>query len=191
MERELEIRDHNDMPHWLKYFYYPLVLFTNVILNKLPSRHIRKLVYKSLGVQFFGKNTFFFRRVEVLFPYGLKIGSNSTVGWFSLIDARGGIIIGNNVVIASYVKIITGSHNVQSRNFEAIFKPIFIDDYAWICTGAIILQGVSIGKGAVVAAGAVVVKDVPPYSIVGGVPAKIIGTRKKDLDYKPTTPFLH
>lgn len=100
-------------------------------------------------------------------------------------------MIGDNVTIASYVKIITGSHDTQSKDFRAIFKPVVINDYAWICTGAMIQQGVTIGKGAVVAAGAVVTKDVPPYSIVGGVPAKVIGGRTEDLDYSPCTPFLH
>lgn len=62
--------------------------------------------------------------------------------------------------------------------------PIFIDDYVWIGVGAIVLQGVKIGKGAVIAAGSVVTKDIEPYSIVAGVPAKVIGKRNPDLDYK-------
>lgn len=135
--------------------------------------------------------TYLFRRVEVLFPYGLEIGRNSTVGWFSLLDARGRIVIGDNVTIASYVKIITESHDTWSKDFKAIFRSVVIDDYAWICTGATIQQGVTIGKGAVVAAGAVVTKDVPSYSIVGGVPAKVIGKRTEELDYSPSTPVLH
>lgn len=178
------------MEHWKKYIYYPIVLFGNVVINKIPSRHIRKWFYQLLGARI-EKKSFFFRRVEVLFPKGILIGKYCTVGWFSLIDARGGVKIGNSVSIASYVKLITGSYDVQSYDFEAVFKPIEIGDYAWICTGATILQGVKIGKGAVVASGAVCIKDVPEYAIVGGVPAKVIGERRKDLEYNPSTDYFH
>ena len=89
------------------------------------------------------------------------------------------------------MKLITGSHNINSPGFEAIFEPIVIDDYAWICTGATIVQGVRIGKGAVVAAGAVVTHDVKPYTVVGGIPAKEIATRSIDLEYHPKTQLLH
>lgn len=97
---------------------------------------------------------------------------------------RGGGQLNNNISISHYVKIVTGSHNIQSNSFDGKFKPICIDDYAWIGIGATILQGVKIGKGAVVCAGAIVTKDVLPYEIVAGVPAKKIGERNKNLNYK-------
>ncbi|MCX7955692.1 MAG: hypothetical protein N2593_01105 [Patescibacteria group bacterium] len=81
--------------------------------------------------------------------------------------------------------IYNSEHDINSPDFNAIDNSIFIDDYCFIGPRAIILPGVKIGKGAVVAAGAVVTKDIPPYAIVGGVPAKIIGERKiKNLKYK-------
>lgn len=182
--------NHNDMNHYLKYIYYPLFLFRNIVINKIPSRHFRKWFDSILGARI-GKNSYLFRRTEVLFPKGVLIANNTTIGWFSLLDARGGIYIGNNVTVASYVKFITGTHDTQSKNFEADFKPIQIDDYVWICTGATICSNVHIGEGAVVAAGAVVTQNVEPYTIVGGVPAKKIGERYSDLNYCPSTPFLH
>ena len=73
-----------------------------------------------------------------------------------------------------------------------VFSPISIGSRVWICTGAIILPGVNIGDGAVIAAGAVVTKDVPPYTVVGGVPAKSIRKRREDLDYcLPKATILH
>ena len=186
----ITLYDHNDMAHWKKYIYYPLTFFRNDIINKIPSRHFRRFVDKMLGARF-GKGSFLFRRTEILFPKGLYIGEHSNVGWFSLLDARGGIKIGNNVTVASYSKLITGSHDIDSPNFEAKFLPIIIDDYVWICTGATICQNVHIGEGAVVAAGAVVVEDVPPYTVVGGVPAKKIKDRKKGMIYHTSTPLLH
>lgn len=187
----IELYDHNDMGRWFKYIYYPITLFRNTVINKIPSRHFRKWFDMLLGARY-GKGAFTFRRTEVYFPKGLYIGSNSTVGWFVLLDARGGLYIGDGVTIASYVKIIDGKHDINDPGFPATFAPIVIKDYAWICTGAIIIQGVTIGKGAVVAAGAVVTKDVPDYAIVGGSPAKIIGERKlKEYTYKPKTELLH
>ena len=187
---EYTLYNHNDMRHFFKYFYYPAFLFRNIFINKIPSRHIRKVFDLLLGARI-GKKSYLFRRTEVLFPKGLLIGNNTTIGWFTLIDARGGIYIGNKVTIASYVKLITGTHNTKTPNFEANFCPIVIDDYVWICTGATVCANVHIGEGAVIAAGAVVTNDIEPYTIVGGVPAKKIGERNKNLDYCPSTSFLH
>lgn len=187
----VELHDHNDMNRWMKYLYYPIVLFRNTIINKIPSRHFRKWFDMLLGARI-RKGAYTFRRTEIYYPKGLYIGQNSTVGWFTLMDARGGLFIGDNVTIASYVKIIDGKHDINHPQFPALFAPIIIKDYAWICTGAIVIYGVTIGKAAVVAAGAVVTKDVPDYAIVAGNPAKIIGERKlKEFDYNPKTELLH
>lgn len=82
----MELFDHNSISHWKKYFYYPVMLFGNVVINKIPSRHIRKWYAQLLGARI--GNSYFFRRVEILFPKGLLIGDNSNVGWFTLLDAR-------------------------------------------------------------------------------------------------------
>lgn len=159
------------------------VLWTNMIINKIPIRILRHGVYRALGMKL-GRNSEIDRRVEVRSPQKLTIGNHSTVGWFTFLNANGGLEIGDNVNISSYVKIETGSHDTRSAYFEPIFAKTVIEDYAWICTNAMILQGVTIGRGAVVAAGAVVTKDVPPYMIVGGVPAVKIGERCNDLMYE-------
>lgn len=157
------------------------VIVYNTIINKIPSRTIRALFVRMMGAHL-GKNSVLFRRAEILDPCNLMIGENTNVGWFCSMDARGEIKIGNNVTVASYVKLITGSHILDDAFFKAQFKPIVIEDFCWIGTGCIILQGVTIGKGAVVAAGSVVTKDVEPYTVVGGVPAKFI---KKRMHVEP------
>lgn len=93
--------------------------------------------------------------------------------------------VGNYVVINDGVQILTASHDVHNPMWSTIKSPIIIDDYAWIATNAMILPGITIGKGAVVGAGAVVSKDVPPYTIVAGNPAKIVSERVKEFNYSP------
>jgi len=96
------------------------------------------------------------------------------------------IEIGENVVINDGVVIFTGSHDVDSATFEATIRPVRIGDFAWIATNAMILPGVSIGKGAVVGAGSVVTRDVAPYQVVAGNPAQVVRrNRSCDLRYKP------
>lgn len=173
----------NQMPKLIKCFYYALTLFGNTVWNKIPSRHLRKWFYQMLGAKL-GKRSFLCRRVEVLLPCGLRLDDDVAVGWFAELDARGGITVGHDTNISSHVKMITGSHDIDDPDFTADFKPIHVGHHCWIGTGAIILQGVNIGDGAVVAAGAVVTKDVPAYEIWGGVPAKCIRQRTHDLRYK-------
>lgn len=121
--------------------------------------------------------------VEIRHPWKVHIGKSSVVGHHVTLDARKGLYIGVNVNISSEVMIWTLHHDYNDEKFRAIGNRVVIGDFAWICSRAIILPGVTIGKGAVVAAGAVVTKDVPEYAIVGGVPAKIIGKRSMDLKY--------
>ena len=138
-----------------------------------------------------GKGSFIMKNVYVQNPNKISIGEYSHINRDCLLDARGGIVIGNSVSISHKVNIMTGSHDYKSSNFMGVFHPITINDYAWLGVGCTILQGTSIGEGAVVCAGAVVNKDVPDYAVVGGVPAKIIGTRPNNLSYKCSwdTPF--
>lgn len=181
----------NEMSKPVKMTYYAIVLFGNAVINKLPSRHIRKWFYQLLGAKI-GRKTIICRRADVLFPKGLVLADNVAIGWFVNLDARGGIYVDHDTNISSYTKFITGSHNVDDSQFSALFRPIKIGHHCWIATGAIVLSGVTIGDGAVVAAGAVVTKDVPPYEVWGGVPARFIKKRSMDLDYKIAgAPILH
>lgn len=111
------------------------------------------------------------------------IGENSVINRRCYLDGRGGIIVADNVSVSPEVNLITASHDPNDPEFKYITGQITIEDFVWIGTRAIILPGVRIGKGAVIAAGAVVHKDVEPFTIVGGIPAKVIGTRSKELNY--------
>lgn len=189
MEHTKSFGNHMSKP--VKCIYYAVTLFGNAVWNKIPSRHLRKWFYQMLGAKM-GKNTFPCRRVEILLPQGLALGDGVAVGWFAELDARGGITVGHDTNISSHVKMITGSHDIDDPDFTADFKPIHVGHHCWIGTGATILQGVNIGDGAVVAAGAVVTKDIPSYEIWGGIPAKCIRKRTEHLRYKiGAPPMLH
>jgi acetyltransferase-like isoleucine patch superfamily enzyme len=115
---------------------------------------------------------------------GLKVGDHSNIGPFAYIGCSGFISIGNNVMISPRVSIYAENHVFD--NPEILMKeqgvtqaPVIIEDDCWIASNSIILAGVTIGKGSVIAAGSVVTKDIPPYSVAAGVPAKVIKQMNK------------
>lgn len=119
----------------------------------------------------------------------LRIGECCCLG-ITRMQTHERIEIGNCVVINDGVRLITGSHDIHSPTYDHVFSPIIIEDHAWIATDAMILKGVRIGRGAVVAAAAVVTRDVPPFTVVGGNPAREIGTRRiESFDYIPSSWF--
>lgn len=173
---------------WIRAFFMEFLL--NDIMPIIPFWTIRKFYLKFVRAKI-GRGSFVMKNVYIQSPNRLKIGEYSHINRDVILDARGDIVIGNNVSISHRVNIMTGGHDHMSSDFIGMFKPIVIQDYAWIGVGVTILQGVTIGKGAVVCAGAVVTKNVAEYDIVAGVPAKSIGTRSKDLNYHCNwdTPF--
>ena len=118
----------------------------------------------------------FMPKARVDYPWNVSIG-HSSVDNGAWVYALAKITIGDNVCIGEDVRLLTGTHDLESATFDLIIKPIDIGDNVWIATGAIILPGVKIGEGAVVAAGAVVAKDVEPWTVVGGNLAKVIKKR--------------
>lgn len=112
----------------------------------------------------------------------ITIGRSCYVGHYSVLSGQGGLAIGDDVLIADHVTIFASNHRFEDpsrpiREQGETARGIRVGSDVWIATHAVILDGVTIGDGAVVAAGAVVSKDVPPGEIVGGVPARSIGVR--------------
>ena len=116
------------------------------------------------------------------FDGNITIGDNCSINPYCIIYGVADTIIGNNVLIAGHCMIIPNNHNYSRKDISIrdqgnTFKGIIIEDDVWIGHGCSILDGVTISKGSIIAAGSVVNKSVPPYSIYGGVPAKLLKKR--------------
>lgn len=172
----------------LKLFFLALRLFLwNKIFSKIPFAIIRLFCvrrYVSLG-----KHANILTNVEILFS-GLSrsqivIGNNSVINSFSLLDGRHEkIIIGSNVDIGRESAIFTLGHDPHDDEHNVKGAPVIIEDHVWIASRVLILPGVKIGKGAAVAAGSVVTKNVESMDIVAGNPARVIGKRDSNLNYE-------
>lgn len=168
----------------MKSFIYHLFHFSLEIVMKVPFHCIRN-IYINRFIQKRGKRVEICRNVELRYPKNIYIGNYCTVNKRVLLDGRGGTIrIGDCVDIAQDTKIWTLQHDYNSPTYEAVGKSVILEDYVWIASNVTILPGIRVGEGAVVATGAVVTRDVPPYTIVAGIPAKKIGERKRELNYK-------
>lgn len=118
--------------------------------------------------------------VVIYHPQDLTIGDHVSIGEFTHIRASGGVLIGSRVLIASHVVITSREHPKNLPRYGiTVDGPIEIGDDVWIGANAVILPGVRVGEGSIVAAGAVVAKNVPPFTVVGGVPAKVLSTVKR------------
>lgn len=168
----------------IKNIFLELEVFLLHLIGFVPFHHIRRFFYRLAGIKI-GKGSTIHIGARFYDPKNIVIGEDTIIGEGAVLDGRDKIMIGNHVDIATDVMIYNSEHDINSEYFKAINGPVFIEDYCFIGPRAIILPGVKIGKGAVVAAAAVVTKDVPSFAVVGGVPAKIIGERKqKKLNYR-------
>src|ERR1700722_5918161 len=153
-----------------------------LLIGYIPSHSLRKTLLRACGARI-AHDVRLYHGFEVRKPQNLQIASGTVIGTGVILDARGGIFIGKNVNFSSEVAIWTAQHDPQSSTFGTKLASVRIEDNAWISFRAVILPGVTISEGAVVAAGAIVTKDVPAFSISAGVPAQVIGTRTRTLEY--------
>lgn len=123
------------------------------------------------------------RRCKFFHIGKFKMGNNSVINSGCYLDNRRGIYIGNNTAISHDTKIYTLGHNIESSAFETKGAPVNIGNDCFIFSNVMIMPGVNIGNGAVVLPGSIVTKDVEPFTVVGGVPAKYIKDRVKEVNY--------
>lgn len=161
---------------WISFAY-------NYFFTNIPSRSVRTFVLRPLLSR---SSRYFFVQMHCRFLHapGISLGERSVINFGCLLDGRRyPIHIGSDVSIGPEASILTLGHDPRSPLFADCGGAVLIGDRAWIGYRAIILPGVSIGEGAVVGAGSVVTRDVKPFQIVAGNPARVIGQRPRQLTY--------
>lgn len=177
-------------PNWLidKVFRGGVLRYTLFQISTLPSNHLRKWIYMGLGAHI-KKNVIFHFRTELRYPWRLHIGKGTIIGDNAILDARCGLILGENVNLSSNVSIYTQQHDHRDPQFRCPDPKkrrmdVVVEDRVWLGSNVIVLPGVTIGEGAVCCAGCVVTKDVEPYAVVAGIPAKKVSERPRVLEYE-------
>ena len=158
-----------------------LVAWLNATSTLFPNP-FRKWYLRCFGIKI-GKNSSIHRRCKFFHVGKFKMGDHSVINFGCYLDNRRGIVIGKNVGISHDTKIYTLGHNINSPKLEAKGAPVTIEDDSFVFSNVLIMPGVTIGQGAIVLAGAVVTKDVPAWTIVGGNPAKVVKKRTNEVAY--------
>jgi len=158
-------------------------LIYNRIITHVPYNALHVWYLRMLGAQL-GPHVYLFGGSEFIAPQNLRIEANCHIGRGCQIDARGGIEIGRNVVVASFAVLVTADHDAQDPWFPGRLGSIEIGDRVWLGSRVTVLKNVRLGEGAVAAAGSVVTTDVEPWTIVGGVPAAAMGRRSSEQRYE-------
>jgi len=171
---------------------------TNHVVSRLPSYAIRRWWYQRVMGIAMGSGS----SIQLgcyLWSYGPRsnrrqatsIGERTIINRGCCIDVRSGLKIGSDVSVSPEVAILTTQHDLNDPEFALQGRAVVIEDHVWIGMRATVLPGVRVGRGAVIAAGAVVTKDVAALEIVAGVPARPVGRRSLDPTYRlPKPPFL-
>jgi len=167
-----------------------LTYLTNHVIGHLPSFKLRRGWYRRVLGMSLGANSgmhlgcyLWFYGPGQIRRDGVSVGGYSRINRDCMLDIRGGLTIGDNVSISPQVAILTAQHGIADPEFRVENRRVVIEDNVFVGTRAMILPGVTLGRGSVVAAGAVVTRDVPPLAIVAGVPARIVGTRPEDATH--------
>lgn len=136
----------------------------------------KRLILRAFGAKI-GKGVRIESSAQVWAPWNLTVGEDSWIGGGARIYSVDKLVIGSNSVVSQDAFVCTASHDIASRLFELKTRPVIIGDNSWVADSAIVLPGVTIGDGSVVAAGSVVVGDVESWTVVGGNPAVRIKDR--------------
>ena len=160
--------------------------YSIIMTGKIPSFRVRKFLYRYVFCMDITKKTIIYGGCEFRTPWNIHMG-NCVVSVGCIFDGRNGIFVSDNVVFGSGVHIWTEEHSINDELFRVLDEnrqPVVIKDRAWICSDSTLLPGVVVGKGAVVASRACVTKNCDEYTVYGGVPAKKIGERNKNVSYE-------
>ena len=170
----------------LKRRLYPVWLGGHFVLlrwaGRFPSQSVRHWIYRRYGLRL-EPTAVVYGGCELREPSGIRIGRGTSIGHDCILDGRLGLEIGEQVNVSSRVSIWTMQHDYRDPDFGTSGGPVRVGRWAWLSNQSIVLPGITIGEGAVVAAGAVVTRDVPEYTVVAGIPAKPVAERPRELRY--------
>ena len=173
MGQELDLGNYSEIkPHAFKQKVWNLI---NIVFVYLPYR-IRFSLLRLFGAKI--HNTDAIWRAKFYAPWNFQCGDHVCIAPGVEIYCKDKVVVGRQVTISQGAYLCTASHDISSPYFDLVTAPITVGDNVWIAAKATILPGVTIGEGAVVGCGAVVAKDVPPWTIVVGNPAKVVGSRR-------------
>jgi maltose O-acetyltransferase len=153
------------------------------LVGHIPAHAVRRFWLRGVCRMRIGPGSSIHRGCRAYRAHRVVIGRNSVINYGVLLDGRAGLAIGDNVSISEGVTILTLEHDVDDSGLALRRGPVILDDYVFVGAHARVLPGVRIGRGAVVAAGAVVTRDVQPMAVVGGSPAKLIRRRDGEPAY--------
>lgn len=163
-------------PRWIEILWWLAKI--SLIQTKFPwPSSVRRKVLVLFGARI-GSGFYIRPGVNIHFPWKLVVGNNVWIGESCTFLNLEPLTVGNDTAFAHEVYVSTGDHDITRQDFPYANRSVEIGSYSWIGTRAFVGAGTKIGEGAVVAAGAVVVRDVSPWTIVGGVPARVLGHRK-------------
>jgi acetyltransferase-like isoleucine patch superfamily enzyme len=172
-------------PPFLRRVWFDGLLFLcNRVIANTPCHALRLAFYRDVMRFEIGEHSYIFTGARFDGRDNFRLGNNSTINERCRLDNRGGLTIGQNVSISAETCILTADHNPHDSTFAGRNRAVVIEDYVFIGTRALILPGVTLGRGSVVGAGSVVTRDVGQLSVVAGSPARQIGERNPDLNYE-------
>ena len=169
----IELNKYQELkPHRLKRIFW---CACNAFLFPVLSRRMRRALVRLFGGRI--GNSLIYRSVRIYAPWNLEMGDWCCIGPRVEIYNKGPVRIGHHVAISQDAYVCTASHDVDSPTMALVTKPVVIGDGSWIAARAVILPGVTLGRGAVVGCAAVVPRDVPDRCVVGGNPARVLKER--------------
>lgn len=180
MTQQIDVAKARKRPWTKKELFLRFLWVGGSLLSRCSPRpffELRNWILRMFGGKI-GRNVHIYPTTRIMIPWNLKVGDNSTLGDRAEIYNLGAIEIGENVTISQRAHLCAGTHNHNDTSMPLLKKGIQIGDNAWICADAFVGPGVCIGEGAVLGARAVAVKNVDPWAIMAGNPARLIALRK-------------
>lgn len=173
---------------------YGLYSFAGGMIGHIPSQRLRRSLYRRVFHMEIAADAAVYGGLRFRRGRGIVIGDGSSVGHRCELDGRGGLRIGRNVNVSSEAMLWTAQHDYRRPGFATVFAPIEVQDWVWIGPRVIVLPGVTIEEGCVVAAGSVVTRSTTSWGVYAGIPARRIGERSQDTTgYVPAggyVPFI-